>query len=220
MSQNHLPPKIFWLTLFAIAMAFVEAAVVIYLRAIYYPDGFRFPLKAFVDYKILIEVCREAATIVMLSTVAHIAGRTFLERFAYLMLSFGVWDIFYYIWLKILIEWPASLLDWDILFLIPVPWIGPVIAPVSVSLLMVIFSILIASAIQKGHNFRPSAASYILALLAIALILYSFTYDTGATLHQQMPKPYRYEFLIAGNGLLAAAFIGPILKNVKQKGAM
>jgi hypothetical protein len=133
MSNNHFIPKLLWLTLFAIAMAYVESAVVVYLRAIFHPEGFIFPLKAFNDYKIKVEVFREVATLVMLLTVAHLAGRNIQERFASLMLTFGVWDIFYYVWLKVLIDWPVSLLDWDILFLIPLPWIGPVIAPVSIA---------------------------------------------------------------------------------------
>jgi hypothetical protein len=207
MNEHNFVRKIMWITIFSVAMAFVESAVVVYLRAIYYPEGFRFPLKAFTDYIILIEACREVATLVMLSTVAHISGRTFRERFACLLLSFGVWDIFYYIWLKVLIDWPASLLDWDILFLIPVPWIGPVIAPVSISFLMIIFSVLIASAIQKGNNFQPTATQYVFALSGIALILYSFMRDTGATLHQQMPKPYPYGLLIAADILFITAFL-------------
>ena len=33
------------LLLYAVAMGYLEAAVVVYLRAIYYPEGFSFPLK-------------------------------------------------------------------------------------------------------------------------------------------------------------------------------
>lgn len=198
--------KFLWLAIFGMAMAFVESAVVVYLRAIYYPDGFSFPLKALTDYKILVEVFREVATIFMILSVACIAGRERWERFAQFMFIFGVWDIFYYVWLKVLIGWPASLFDWDILFLIPVPWIGPVIAPVSVSVLMLVFSISIIRSFHDGRVFRPAPVSHILSWAGIVLILYSFMYDTGATLHQQMPKPYRYELLIIGDVLFIAAF--------------
>ena len=207
MNRTSLISKIFWLVIFAIAMAFVESAVVVYLRAIFYPDGFKFPLKAITDYKIIIEVFREAATIFMLLSVTFLAGAKRWERFAYFMLTFGVWDIFYYIWLKVLINWPASILDYDILFLIPIPWISPVIAPASISLLMIIFSILIAHSIQNGHDFRPTLLSRILASAGIAFILYSFMRDINATLHQQMPKPYHYEFLIIGDIMFVAAFM-------------
>jgi hypothetical protein len=201
--QNRLYVKFFWLFLFAVAMAFVEAAVVVYLRAIYWPEGFAFPLPPFTDYKMVIEVCREVATLVMLMTVAHIWGRKFMERFAYLIFIFGVWDIFYYVWLKVLINWPSTLFDWDILFLIPLPWIGPVIGPVSVAVILIICSILII----KEEEFRPTPLSIFIALAATVMILYSFMYDTGATLHQQMPEPYKYWLLILGDVLYMIAFL-------------
>ncbi len=210
MRQNQ--NKFLWLSLFAIAMAFVESAVVVYLRAIYYPEGFAFPLKPLTDYKIIVEVCREIATIIMLMTVAHISGRKFWERFAYLIFIFGMWDIFYYIWLKVLINWPATLLDWDILFLIPLPWIGPVIAPVSISIIMIVCSIVITRSLDRGEDFRPSLASFVIAGAATFIILYSFMYDTGATLRQQMPKPYGYGLLIIGDALYIVAFLMSYIK--------
>ncbi len=213
MNNNSFRSKIVWVIIFGIAMAFVESAVVVYLRAIFYPDGFKFPLMALADYKIFIEVLREIATIFMLLSVAYLAGKTLWERFAYFMLSFGVWDIFYYVWLKVLIGWPSSIFDRDILFLIPLPWIGPVIAPVSIALLMIIFSVLIAHSFQKGYNFRPSLLSHILALAGIIIVLYSFMHDVGATLHRQMPKPYRYDLLITGDLLFIAAFIISYIRN-------
>jgi len=215
MNKNGLSHKILWLAVFGIAMAFVESAVVVYLRAIFYPEGFKVPLKTITDYKIIIEVFREIATIFMLLSVAFLSGKARWERFAYFMLSFGIWDIFYYIWLKALINWPASIFDWDILLLIPLPWISPVIAPVSVSLLMIVFSIFIASSIQKGHEFKPALIPGILALSGIVLILYSFMHDINATLHQQIPKPYRYELLVIGDILFVAAFL---IAYVKRRG--
>ncbi len=212
MNKNRLSHKILWLAVFGTAMAFVESAVVVYLRAIFYPEGFKVPLKTITDYKIIIEVFREIATIFMLLSVAFLSGKARWERFACFMLSFGIWDIFYYIWLKALINWPASIFDWDILFLIPLPWISPVIAPVSVSLLMIVFSILIASSIQKGRDFKPALISGILALSGIVLILYSFMHDINATLHQQIPKPYRYELLVIGEILFVAAFLSAYVK--------
>lgn len=187
-------------------MAYAESAVVVYLRAIFHPDGVLFPLKAITDPKLVVEVFREAATIFMLVSAAFVAGTKRWERFGYFMFTFAVWDIFYYIWLKLLIDWPGSIFDWDILFLIPMPWIGPVIAPVSISLLMIFSGILIIRADHNGCEFRPKIAAYILASLGAILILYSFMYDTAATFHQQMPKPYRYELLTAGDASLAAAF--------------
>ncbi len=198
-------------------MAYVESAVVVYLWAIYHPDAFEFPLKAITDYKILVEVFREIATIFMLLAVAFLAGKKFWERFAYFMMTFAVWDIFYYVWLKILLDWPSSIFEWDVLFLIPLPWIGPVIAPVSISVLMLIFSFLITYLFKNGYDFRPILISYFLASAGIMFVLYSFMYDIDATLHQQMPKPYRYELLIIGNVLFVAAFLTSYVKTLRRK---
>jgi hypothetical protein len=204
---------IIWVTIFGIAMAFVEAAVVVYLRAIYYPEGFTFPLKAFTDFKILVEVLREVATIFMLTAVAYLAGKSLRERFACFMVSFGIWDIFYYVWLKVLLDWPSSLFEWDVLFLIPLPWIAPVIAPASIAVLMLVFGLLIIGSTREGREIRPSAISYVLALAGTLIVLYSFMHDLDATLHQHMPEPYRYDFLIVGDLLFIAAFVTSYLKS-------
>lgn len=217
MKMKDLILKILWVTVFAVAMAFVESAVVVYLRVIYYPEGFTFPLKLIMDDTIMVELYREIATLFMLLAVAVLAGRRLWERFAWFMLAFGVWDIFYYIWLKVLISWPSSLSEWDILFLIPVPWIAPVSAPLSISLLMILAGILIVHLFQNGHEFRPALTSYILASAGAALILYSFMQDTGATLYQQTPQPYHYEFLVIGDILFVAAFVISYVKAVKKE---
>lgn len=217
MVKSGLFYKIFWVTVFAAAMAFVESAVVVYLRLLHYPEGFRFPLKLISDNTINVELFREIATIFMLLSIAVLAGKRFWERFAWFLLAFGVWDIFYYIWLKVSIDWPSSLFEWDILFLIPLPWIGPVIAPVSIALLMIMIGILIAHLFQNGHDYQPSLTSFTLVLIGTILILYSFMLDTEATLHQQLPQPYHYEFLIFGAILYATAFTDSYLRTMKQR---
>jgi hypothetical protein len=123
-----------WMTVFFIAMAYLESAVVVYLRAMYYPEGFGFPLVAMDRVLVDTEVGREIATMVMLLAPAALVTRSRLERFAWFCFGFGVWDIFYYVWLKVLLDWPAGLGDPDLLFLVPVPWVGPVWAPCVVSL--------------------------------------------------------------------------------------
>jgi hypothetical protein len=115
----------FVVTLFAIAMAWVESAVVFYLRTMidriepYQPN----PLPEFGGLE-KAELTRELATLVMLAAVGWLAGRNWRSRMGYFLVAFGVWDIFYYVFLKVLTGWPRSLLDWDILFLIPLPWWG------------------------------------------------------------------------------------------------
>lgn len=140
-------------TLFAIAMGYLEAAVVVYLRALYYPNGFVVPIKLRFPYIrfaripqfeeriprniLLTEIGREVATIVMLASLAILVGDSYLQELGVFLLAFGVWDIFYYVFLKLLLGWPKSLDTLDVLFLIPVPWIGPVWLPVCISAMMV-----------------------------------------------------------------------------------
>ena len=47
--QKESLKKIGIVAIFAIAMGFLEAVIVIYLRKIYYPLGFNFPLKGFIS---------------------------------------------------------------------------------------------------------------------------------------------------------------------------
>ncbi len=124
------------LLLYAVAMGYLEAAVVVYLRAIYYPEGFSFPLKP-MDAGILgMEIGREAATVVMIFAIAWAAARSRWQTLIGFALVFGVWDIAYYVGLKILLGWPPSLFELDVLFLIPTVWVGPVWAPSLIALPM------------------------------------------------------------------------------------
>ncbi|UCG61108.1 MAG: hypothetical protein JSV52_12370 [Candidatus Zixiibacteriota bacterium] len=201
--------KLILLVFFSLAFAFVEAAVVVYLREIVYPEGFAFPLKTIPVKLIAVELIRELATIVMLVTVATSAGSRLGERFGFFLIVFGIWDIFYYVWLKVAIDWPSSLAEFDILFLIPVPWIGPVLAPVLISVLMVICGVLITRLYAQQKAFRPGAISWVFALIGTAAILFSFMRDTEAAFQQQMPEPYQYFWLIAGLVLYIAGFALP-----------
>jgi hypothetical protein len=136
--------RILLLLLFSIAMGYMESAVVVYLREIYYPNGFAFPLQPIDKPIAFTEIFREAATIIMLLSIGIFAGRTKTEKFGFFIFAFGIWDIFYYLFLYIILGWPGSLMTWDILFLIPVTWAGPVIGPVINSLSMIVLALLIS----------------------------------------------------------------------------
>lgn len=131
------------MTVFFIAMAFLESAVVVYLRALYYPDGFELTLVRMSPLLVHTEVFRELATMIMLLAPGALVARSAIERFAWFCFGFGVWDIFYYVWLKVLLDWPASLMTPDLLFLIPVPWIGPVWAPCMISIGLILLAVLL-----------------------------------------------------------------------------
>ncbi|MFA5856359.1 MAG: hypothetical protein WC867_03310 [Candidatus Pacearchaeota archaeon] len=170
--------KFLTIGIFAIAMAFLETIIVVYLRMMYYPKGFNFPLNPNMDSNIYsLEVIREFFTIVMLVTIAILAAKKFHERFAYFMFSFAIWDIFYYIWLKVILDWPSSLFTWDILFLIPIPWLGPVAAPIICSITMIVFSFLIINFEDKGKKIKIMKSEWILLFSGGILMLYTWMKD-------------------------------------------
>ncbi|MFZ3137361.1 MAG: hypothetical protein WA126_08235 [Thermodesulfovibrionales bacterium] len=176
-NTESIQKKIFLLTIFSIAMGFIEAVVVVYLRQIYYPEGFGFPLKEAIWGGLFLEYLREISTIVMLLTVSVLAGRMTYERFSYFLYCFGVWDIFYYVGLKALLDWPSSLLTWDVLFLIPVVWIAPILAPIVCATTIIIFSGFILYYQNKGYRVRINLLEWSLMSLGALVILITFIWD-------------------------------------------
>lgn len=173
-------PKLRWLVvvLFAAAMAWVEAAVVLYLRILidriqpYQPN----PLPASQGLAGA-ELLREASTMVMLWAVGWLAGTEKRTRLGYALIAFGAWDILYYIFLVPLSGWPQSLFDWDILFLIPVPWWGPVLAPASIAALMILAGTIITQFQQDGQSLWPRRSAWMASLGGACLALYAFMRD-------------------------------------------
>jgi hypothetical protein len=172
--MRSLPKTIFWLSFFSIAMGFLETAVVVYLRKLFYPDGFRFPLVQIPHDIASIEVLRELATVIMLLGAAVLAGKNSSQRFAFFVYAFAIWDVFYYVFLKLLLNWPDSLLTWDILFLIPVPWIGPVIAPCIVSSTMIMLTLVIVFHGEKGYLTKINLIEWMLLSTGSLVIIWSF----------------------------------------------
>jgi len=212
-------------TVYAVAMAYIESAIVVYLRRLYYPQGFDFPLVIIDTPTLLLELGREAATIVMLATVGIAAGRTQVGKFAYFLFLFGVWDIFYYLWLKVFIDWPASLLTWDVLFLIPVPWVGPVLAPVTVALTMIGMGLVLLSLEQRGPVLAAGKTVWLAQIVACLVVIVSFTIDVvprlpdhGALLAQWTPTSYRWWMLILGEILALGTFLFWARRAARQRG--
>ena len=186
--MNYLPANkyrnFFLLLIFGIAMGFLEAIVVVYLRELYYPKGFTFPLSQIPPFILKVELLREATTIIMLLAIGSIAGRNFLQRFAYFIYSFGIWDIFYYVALKLILDWPPSLLTWDILFLIPVTWIGPVLAPVICSLTMILFAVSIVNLQERGYIINLHLTEWGFILFGAFIIFCTFVWDISKIIVQ------------------------------------
>ncbi len=219
------------LVLFGVGFGVVEAIVVVDLRAILSPAiGRADPLSADELFPWIprdrlelsdptaarlmrIEVLREAATLVMLAGAGLAAGRTFLQRFSAFLIAFGVWDLCYYAFLKVLLGWPKSLWTWDILFLIPVPWSAPVVAPAIVAATMVVAGFVVIVREASGRPFRVSRWDWAAIVLGGFLLTTSFCWDWRNVASGGMPNPFPWTLFLGGEviglvGFLHAAWIG------------
>lgn len=193
---------------YAVAMAYLESAVVVYLRlAVGVPTPTVFP----VDFSrataslALIELGRELATMVMIGGVGWIAGRSPLERLAWAAVIFGIWDIGYYAWLWVFSGWPTGLGTWDLLFLLPVPWAGPVWAPVAVSLGLIGFGLAIAGRLRAGRTLQMSRARFAVLLLGGVVVVVSFTLNAGVVISGGIPTSFAWPVFAAGMAVGIAA---------------
>jgi len=199
--------RLFWLSLFALAMAQLEATVVVYLRELFYPEGFAFPLVIVEGRIAAVEIGREAATLVMLVAIGVLAHRDAWRRYAAFLWTFGLWDVFYYLWLFVLDRgWPPSLLTWDVLFLIPLPWLGPVLAPVLIALVMMAAGVTIEVLRDRERPIRVRAWEWAVTVgVALALITL-FCWDWRAVVDGRMPGPFPWiPFLVLLAGATAVA---------------
>ena len=213
-----MPPHrrtVLWLGAYAAAMAWVEAAVVVYLRRLYYPGDqlTLFPMRIWRTSDLLVELAREAATIVMILAVALLAASGRTRRVAAFLYVFGIWDLCYYLWLKIALGWPASWTDWDILFLIPWAWLAPWFAPAVAALLFALWGGRVL--IVEQETAVPRRAWH-LAILGLTLMLASFLEPSLPLLRQSaeaaaqfVPSRFLWAVYLPGAALLASGlFIG------------
>lgn len=143
----------------------------------------------------------------MLAGAALAGTHKLREWVAAFLVCFGVWDLTFYIFLKLLLHWPASLLTWDILFLIPVPWTGPVLAPVLVSFSMIGCGLVLLS---REYNNRPVYLTWWRwAFIAIggALIIAAFVLDFRNTANGGNPNPFNWLLFTGGEAIGVGAFV-------------
>ncbi len=236
-TEKKLLSTFTWLAVFSIAMGFMESAIVVYLRKIYYPGGFQFPLTPIDSPMGIIETLREAATLFMLVAIGIIAGKTKLQRFSFFLFCFAVWDIFYYVFLKLLIDWPFTVLDWDILFLIPAPWIGPVLAPCILSLTMILYAFVFTFSEQRVQKIQIKKSDWLMMTLGSIVIIYSFICDylqiifsSGYPANQRellsvmnnfIPQHFNWWIFFTGEGFILLTLIiilnrNSLIKNLKR----
>lgn len=204
--------------IFSIAFGYIEAAVVVYLREIFYPNGFDFPLSIStinsVSRRLLLtEVGREAATLALIVTGAWLFGRNLRQRVAYFLTIFAVWDIFYYVWLKVLLDWPASIMYWDILFLIPVPWAGPVLAPVLVSVVMLVFAVVILYRDCRERPIKVTFYDWLAISVSAVIVIISFCIPGPHTDRQDYNSYFYWPFFSAGMLFAMLVFVKCLMKS-------
>ncbi len=180
MKRTRVWKTAFALFLYAMAMGYLETVVVIYLRKLYYPAGFHFPLVLLPGNVVFIEYLRELATLIMLAAIGYLAGKNFSGRFGWFLFSFGFWDIFYYLFLKWLLGWPESLLTWDILFLIPVIWTAPVLAPLICAVTMIFYGLMLNLKQRYRHASRLNRNEWTFLLSGAFIIFITFIRDYAA----------------------------------------
>lgn len=140
-------------------MGHLEAVVVVYIR---YALGdlhgtANVPEEVLRAFPWGIEATREIATLVMLGTLAVLVGSDWWERAAVLLGTFALWDSTYYVSLKIMTGWPPSLGTYDVYFLLPVPWGGPVWLPLLADIAMIVMATLLLR--QRGAARRDAQAA-------------------------------------------------------------
>jgi len=190
--------------LYAIAMAYLEAAVVVYLRAalgVGTGDVFPVDFSATGNHLGWIELGRETATLAMIGAVGWVAGRSPLDRLAWAAVVFGIWDIGYYFWLWVFSGWPPSVGTWDLLFLLPVPWAGPVWAPMAVSAGLVGFGLLFAGRLRIGASVRLGRGALGALLLGGEIVVVSFVLNAGVVLTGGIPADFAWPLFAAGMGI-------------------
>ncbi|HWI58150.1 MAG TPA: hypothetical protein VNZ22_13050 [Bacillota bacterium] len=211
----------FLVVVYATAMAWVESAVVYYLRTMIdrIEPHQAHPLP-FIGGLASAELVREAATLIMLLTVGILAGRSWRSRLGYATLAFGIWDIFYYLFLKVMCHWPHSLWDWDILFLLPLPWWGPVLAPVSIAVLMILWGTLATGWEDQPLTEVWNWKAWALNVTGLLLALYTFMADALRVAHQGtdalrnvLPAHFNWPLFCLAL-LLMAAPVYPLIREI------
>lgn len=175
---HHVWKRLLGVLLFACAMGLLEAICVVYLRRLIIPAGTDPNGPATPLWSLPIEHIREACTLIMLLTVAWMTAPNWRSRTAHFFFMFGVWDIAYYVGLRWFVQWPASWVQWDCLFLIPKPWYGPVLAPVLISSYLMLACCLLLARENSPTKTRLSPAALALQLPGFLLWYWSFVKDS------------------------------------------
>lgn len=209
----------------ALAFGWIEASVVIYLRALSLRESALHstgdlpnPLVTFAslpDRLVGLEMAREACTLILLTAVGWLAGRRMADRIGAFVVAFGVWDLTYYAVLRLVSGWPESIGAWDILFLIPSPWVAPVWAPVVVASLFAVFGSYLFWTPDRRRWYRWADAAVLLA--SVCLTLAAFLTGADAAIDHRVPAHFPSWLFWVGVALGAGWFIRVERRQVRPR---
>lgn len=198
MRNQQRRPAYASLWVLALAFGWIEASVVVYLREIYlrqaslqgasYYTSFQFPLVSLPDHLVAVEMVREACTLLVLGAVAWLAGHRHADRVGAFLLAFGIWDLTYYAGLKLALGWPDSLSTWDLLFLIPLPWVAPVWAPATIAVVFVVAGSYLFWTPDRPRRYRPADIAILVA--SVCLTIAAFLTEWRAVADQRVPEQF------------------------------
>lgn len=184
--------------LFALAFGWIEASVVVYLREIAtresalrsasYVPNLQVLMASLPGNLVALEMAREACTLVALATVGWLASRRTAGRIGAFLVAFGIWDVAYYAVLRVVSGWPDRLGTWDILFLIPSPWVAPVWAPVTVAMLFAIAGSYLFWTADRARRYRWVDVGML--LVATGLTLAAFLAGSSAAIDHRLPERF------------------------------
>lgn len=213
------------LGLFGLTFGFIEAAVVVDLRAFYEPihqqfvsageSDSLFPLLRLDQIEaagpvasrlLLVELARELATLGLLAAMALALGSSLISGLAGFVVAFGLWDLWYYVFLKLLLGWPASLMTWDLLFLWPVPWSAPVLAPVLVSLFAIAAGAFALVRESQGRPIAPRSTDWLALFVGAIVLVIAFCWDWRNVTAGGLPRPFRWDLYTLGLALGLAGY--------------
>ncbi|MCF7885109.1 MAG: hypothetical protein K9M80_01320 [Candidatus Marinimicrobia bacterium] len=153
----------------------------------YQPGNPFFPVIVIQNKHLIIEIFREIFSLTVVFLIAYLSGNNYREKFAALMFTFGLWDIFYYIWLFIIHQWPPSWMTWDVLYRVPIMWTGPVIAPLIVSVCLVSSALIIFYIEHNKIEIEFTSGMWIFEIIAGTGVIISFVWNSQSTLRGAWP---------------------------------
>jgi hypothetical protein len=199
----------------ALVFGWIEASVIVYLRevsirevALHTPSdltNLQITLASLPSRLVALEMAREACTLVLLAAVGWLAGRRPADRIGAFFTAFGIWDLTYYAVLRLVSGWPDSISTWDILFLIPSPWVAPVWAPVTVATLLVAGGSYLFWTADHARRYRWTDLGVL--LISVCLTVAAFLVESRTVVDHQVPKQFPIWLFWSGVALGSAWFV-------------